>query len=53
MHELNYGHIAVLFFIVVPCVLIVVMLFKLLMNEAQKINKKAAALKNKIESENR
>lgn len=53
MGNLNYGYIAVIFFIVVPCVLIVVMLFKLLMNEAQNINKKAAALKNKIESENR
>lgn len=53
MGNLNYGHTAVFFFIVVPSVLIAVMLFKLLMNEVKIINKKSAALKNKIESENR
>ena len=53
MGNLNYGHIAVFFFIVVPSVLIAVMLFKLLMNEVKIINKKSEALKNKIESENR
>ena len=53
MENLNYGHIAIFFFIVVPCALIAVMLFKLLMNEVKNINKKAAAHKNKIESENR
>ncbi|WP_155858143.1 hypothetical protein [Acinetobacter sp. SFB] len=53
MGNLNYGHIAVFFFIVVPSALIAVMLFKLLMNEVKNINKKAAALKIKNESENR
>lgn len=48
----NVNYIAILFFIVVPCALIAVMLFKLLMNEVKNINQKAAALKNKIESEN-
>ncbi len=51
MGNLNYGYIAVIFFIVVPCVLIVVMLFKLLMNELNRIQKKSSQLKNRIESE--
>ena len=38
----NVNHIAIFFFIVVPCALIAVMLFKLLMNEVKNINKKAA-----------
>jgi hypothetical protein len=51
MYEHSYGHVAFVIFILVPCALIAVMLFKLAMNELNRIQKKSSQLKNRIELE--